>query len=612
MRRRRMNQLYIGNLSPAATAQDLRQLFGERQLPLPGQVLLKSGYAFVDYPDQNWAIRAIETLSGKVELHGKVMEVDYSVPKKLRSRKIQIRNIPPHLQWEVLDGLLAQYGTVENVEQVNTDTETAVVNVTYTNKDEAKVAIEKLSDHQFENYSFKISYIPDEEVSSPPPPQRSRRGGHSSRERGSSPGGSSQPKQLDFPLRMLVPTQFVGAIIGKEGLTIKNLTKQTQSKVDIHRKENAGAAEKPITIHATPEGCSEACRMILDIMQKEADETKSAEEIPLKILAHNSLVGRLIGKEGRNLKKIEQDTGTKITISPLQDLTIYNPERTITVKGSTEACSNAEVEIMRKLREAYENDMVAVNQQANLIPGLNLSALGIFSTGLSMLPSTPGARGAAAATAYHPFAQSGRRRTGSSAYLSSLYGAPTAGAFPHQHPLPEQEVVNLFIPTQAVGAIIGKKGQHIKQLARFAGASIKIAPAEGPDASERMVIITGPPEAQFKAQGRIFGKLKEENFFNPKEEVKLEAHIKVPSFAAGRVIGKGGKTVNELQNLTSAEVIVPRDQTPDENEEVIVKIIGHFFASQTAQRKIREIVQQVKQQEHKHAQGAAASQHSSK
>ncbi len=38
--------------------------------------------------------------------------------------------------------------------------------------------------------------------------------------------------------------------------------------------------------------------------------------------------------------------------------------------------------------------------------------------------------------------------------------------------------------------------------------------------------------------------------------------------------------VNELQNLTSAEVIVPRDQTPDENDEVLVNIIGHFFASQ--------------------------------
>uniref|UniRef100_A0A665WW14 RRM domain-containing protein n=1 Tax=Echeneis naucrates TaxID=173247 RepID=A0A665WW14_ECHNA len=556
-----MNKLYVGNLSPSVTVEDLKQLFGERKLPVADQVLLKSGYAFVDFPDQNSAIKAIETLSGKVELHGKVIEVDYSVPKKLRSRKIQIRNIPPHLQWEVLDGLLAQYGTVENVEQVNTDTETAVVNVTYATKEEAKVAIEKLTGHQFDDCSFKVSYIMDMDAAPPVQTPRTRRGGRSSRDQGDSqPGpsggfGTPRPRQHDFPLRMLVPTQFVGAIIGKEGLTIKNVTKQTQSKVDIHRKENAGAAEKPITIHSTPEGCSSACRMILDIMQKEANETKTTEDIPLKILAHNSLVGRLIGKEGRNLKKIEEETGTKITISSLQDLTIYNPERTITVKGSLDACCKAEMEIMKKLREAYENDIAAIN------------VIGV---------------------------------------------ALVIGDFPAHFSAPEQEVVYLFIPTQAVGALIGKKGQHIKQLAHFAGASIKIAPAESPDVTERMVIITGTPEAQFKAQGRIFGKLKEENFFSAKEEVKLETHIKVPSTAAGRVIGKGGKTVNELQNLTSAEVIVPRDQTPDENDEVFVKISGHFFASQTAQRKIREIIQQVKQQEQKHQQGAAVSPHHSK
>ncbi|XP_061080340.1 insulin-like growth factor 2 mRNA-binding protein 1 isoform X3 [Conger conger] len=432
-----MNKLYIGNLSENVTPEDLVKVFEDCKIPFSGQFLLKTGYAFVDCPDDQCAMKAIETCSGKVELHGKRIEVEHSVPKKQRTRKLQIRNIPPHLQWEVLDGLLAQYGTVENCEQVNTESETAVVNVTYGTREQAR----------------------------------------------------------------------------------------------------------------------------------------QAEEVPLKILAHNNFVGRLIGKEGRNLKKVEQDTDTKITISPLQDLTLYNPERTITVKGPIEACCLAEQEIMKKVREAYDNDLAAMNQQTHLIPGLNLGALGLFPPSSAMPPPPPG---------------------------NSSAGAPY-GSFG----TPEQETVHMYIPAQAVGAIIGKKGQHIKQLSRFAGASIKIAPAEAPDSKMRMVIVTGPPEAQFKAQGRIYGKLKEENFFGPKEEVKLETHIKVAATAAGRVIGKGGKTVNELQNLTAAEVVVPREQTPDENDQVIVKITGHFYASQLAQRKIRDILTQVKQQQQKGGSGGS-------
>ncbi|XP_071752673.1 insulin-like growth factor 2 mRNA-binding protein 3 isoform X5 [Centroberyx gerrardi] len=491
--------------------------------------------------------------------------------------------------------MLAQYGGVENCEQVNTDTETAVVNVRYAAKDQARLAMEKLNGFMMENYALKVSYIPDETAAPEASPMGGRRGfPPRGPPRSGSPGLGARPKlQSDVPLRMLVPTQFVGAIIGKEGATIRNITKQTHSKIDIHRKENAGAAEKPITVHSTPEGCSNACRTIMEIMQKEALDTKFTEEIPLKILAHNNFVGRLIGKEGRNLKKIEQDTETKITISPLQDLTLYNPERTITVKGSIEACARAEEEVMKKIRESYENDVAAMNLQSNLIPGLNLNALGLFPGGApGMGPSMvnappPGAHAGYSSFGSGPFG-------GEGPFWASMLSASSQ---PLAQGQPESETVHLFIPALAVGAIIGKQGQHIKQLSRFAGASIKIAPAEGMDAKQRMVIIAGPPEAQFKAQGRIFGKLKEENFFGPKEEVKLEAHIKVPSFAAGRVIGKGGKTVNELQNLTSAEVVVPREQTPDENDQVVVKISGHFYASQLAQRKIQEILSQVRRQQ---------------
>uniref|UniRef100_UPI00358DF609 insulin-like growth factor 2 mRNA-binding protein 1 isoform X2 n=1 Tax=Myxine glutinosa TaxID=7769 RepID=UPI00358DF609 len=558
-----MNKLYVGNLSESVTSIDLESVFNERKIPFSGQFLVKNGYAFVDAPDDGWAMKAIETLSGKVELQGKTIEVEHSVPKAQRCRKIQVRNIPPQLQWEVLDSLLAQYGAVDSCDQVNTDRETAVVNVTYSSKEHARQAVEKLNRHQLDNYVLRVAYIPDETTENPLPgsgrynPDGSRyAGGRGAPASGQGMNGGFQGRQhREVPLRILVPSQYVGAIIGKEGATIKNITQQTQSKVDIHRKENVGSAEKPITIHSMPDGCSTACKLILEIMQKEAQDTKTADDVPLKILAHNNFVGRLIGKEGHNLKKIEQDTETKITISSLQELTLYNLERTITIKGSIEACSLAESAIMKKVREAYENDLAAMNQQSNLIPGLNLGAVGLFQPTVPMVPS----------------GMSSGSSSGS--YLSLMQQTP------------EQETVYLFIPAQAVGALIGKKGQHIKQLSRFSGASIKIAPADSPDAKERMVIVAGPPEAQFKAQGRIFGKLKEENFFTPKEEVKLEAHIKVPAPAAGRVIGKGGKTVNELQNLTSADVVVPRDQVPDEDDQVIVKIGGHFFASQTAQRK---------------------------
>ncbi|XP_033914035.2 insulin-like growth factor 2 mRNA-binding protein 1 isoform X1 [Acipenser ruthenus] len=586
-----MNKLYIGNLSESVTPEDLEKVFQDSKISFTGQFLVKTGYAFVDCPDDQWAMKAIEAFSGNVELHGKRIEVEHSVPKKQRTRKIQIRNIPPHLQWEVLDGLLAQYGTVDNCEQVNTESETAVVNATYGTRDQARQAIQKLNGYQFENNALQVSYIPDDQSAQggQQGPDNGKRSGYGSRgtPRQGSPGsgGPHKHQHADIPLRLLVPTQYVGAIIGKEGATIRNITKQTQSKIDVHRKENAGAAEKPISVHSTPEGCSAACKMVLEIMHQEAKDTKTAEEVPLKILAHNNFVGRLIGKEGRNLKKVEQDTDTKITISPLQDLTLYNPERTITVKGPIEACCQAEEEIMKKVREAYENDIAAMNLQAHLIPGLNLNALGLFPpSATSGVPPPPQGNSAAAAP-YGSFGQT-----------------------------PEQETVHVFIPAQAVGAIIGKKGQHIKQLSRFAGASIKIAPPEAPDSKVRMVIISGPPEAQFKAQGRLYGKLKEENFFGPKEEVKLETHIKVAASAAGRVIGKGGKTVNELQNLTAAEVVVPREQTPDENEQVIVKIIGHFYASQLAQRKIRDILAQVKQQQkggfHQHHQHSQQIQHS--
>uniref|UniRef100_A0A8C9FRE1 RRM domain-containing protein n=1 Tax=Pavo cristatus TaxID=9049 RepID=A0A8C9FRE1_PAVCR len=60
-----MNKLYIGNLNESVTPADLEKVFNDHKISFSGQFLVKSGYAFVDCPDEQWAMKAIETFSGK-------------------------------------------------------------------------------------------------------------------------------------------------------------------------------------------------------------------------------------------------------------------------------------------------------------------------------------------------------------------------------------------------------------------------------------------------------------------------------------------------------------------------------------------------------------------
>lgn len=131
--------------------------------------------------------------------------------------------------------------------------------------------------------------------------------------------------------------------------------------MDVHRKENVGSVEKAITIFGQPESCSNACLQILKVVQEEARNTGKADDLPLKILAHNNLVGRIIGKQGSTIKKIMEETDTKITVSSIAEISNFNMERVITIRGDVEAMGRAEAEVSSKLRQAYENDVQAMN-----------------------------------------------------------------------------------------------------------------------------------------------------------------------------------------------------------------------------------------------------------
>lgn len=66
-----MNKLYIGNLSDHAGPADLESVFKDAKIPVAGPFLVKTGYAFVDCPDEGWALKAIEALSGGARARGR-------------------------------------------------------------------------------------------------------------------------------------------------------------------------------------------------------------------------------------------------------------------------------------------------------------------------------------------------------------------------------------------------------------------------------------------------------------------------------------------------------------------------------------------------------------
>ncbi|CAG7829616.1 unnamed protein product [Allacma fusca] len=186
-------------------------------------------------------------------------------------------------------------------------------------------------------------------------------------------------------LKILIPSEFVGAIIGRGGANIKELTTATGARINILRnKPHVTSLEKTVCIIGSPERCTAACRKLLEICEAEGAALKEKQDVTLKILANNSLIGKIIGKDGRNIKKIMLETQTKIHVSnqvQIESLeaNIANPmnvERVITVRGSLEGMSMAEALISAKLKtgpgELYTQAL------ASLMPSTGFYPLGML------------------------------------------------------------------------------------------------------------------------------------------------------------------------------------------------------------------------------------------
>eukprot|EP00794_Sanderia_malayensis_P003316 gene3316-3801_t len=408
-----------------------------------------------------------------------------------------------------------------------------------------------------------------------------------------------QQQQIEqYPCRILIPTKMIKVVLGKGGATIQSIQETTNTKIDVHREKNKGSDDTITTIKGNPKGFSEACQQIIAVISEETEKLSTEEELKppqLKILSHDSLCGRLIGRSGVNLKRIQDSSGAKVIISntmfeefspfPYSVEPVFSNERVITIEGSVESISVAEKEISKKLRQCMEKDMKTLMSN-NVYPQAGLGLLNSMS-GLNLYGHPSGSPG----YGYHGMGMNPMYSGSPGVNFNGYPNMMNSGGLPYQQmnsysgpKSTEPEQITISIPTRAVGAIIGKRGSHINNMKMYSQAQVHVI--KGEEGGESRVEIGGPPEATWKASLCVFSKIKE-SLRSSLYDAELKTELYVPGNCLGRIIGKKGSVVLSIQDSSGTEIEVPKDKQGGPKAPIYIK--GSFSGTHAALTRIRGI-----------------------
>jgi polyribonucleotide nucleotidyltransferase len=79
----------------------------------------------------------------------------------------------------------------------------------------------------------------------------------------------SEPAPAEVTLRLLLPNNMVGSIIGKGGATIKEITQQSGARIHINHNDDATMVERLVAVLGTYEQAVHAQRLIATRVQEE-------------------------------------------------------------------------------------------------------------------------------------------------------------------------------------------------------------------------------------------------------------------------------------------------------------------------------------------------------
>uniref|UniRef100_A0A3P8QDB1 K Homology domain-containing protein n=1 Tax=Astatotilapia calliptera TaxID=8154 RepID=A0A3P8QDB1_ASTCA len=419
----------------------------------------------------------------------------------------------------------------------------------------------------------------------------------------------------EYFLKVLIPSYAAGSIIGKGGQTIVQLQKETGATIKLSKSKDfyPGTTERVCLIQGTVEALNGVHDFIAEKVREMPQSTQKTEPVSIlqpqttvnpdrvkqaKLIVPNSTAGLIIGKGGATVKAVMEQSGAWVQLSQKPE-GINLQERVVTISGEPEQNRKAVEIIVQKIQEDPQSSSCLNISYSNITgPVANSNPTGSpYANSTEVMPA---AAAAAAATASSLLGQAGLAGVGAfPTTMSSLSGNDLLAITSALNTLASYgyntNSLGLGLNPAAASGVLAAVAANANPAAAAAAnllasyASDASTSAAHPAASlggfslGSLAAATGATNGYLSAASPLVASslLATEKLAEGAKEV---VEIAVPENLVGAILGKGGKTLVEYQELTGARIqISKKGEFIPGTRNRKVTITGSQAATQAAQ-----------------------------
>ncbi|XP_029302875.1 RNA-binding protein Nova-2 isoform X2 [Cottoperca gobio] len=418
----------------------------------------------------------------------------------------------------------------------------------------------------------------------------------------------------EYFLKVLIPSYAAGSIIGKGGQTIVQLQKETGATIKLSKSKDfyPGTTERVCLIQGTVEALNGVHDFIAEKVREMPQSTQKTEPVSIlqpqttvnpdrvkqaKLIVPNSTAGLIIGKGGATVKAVMEQSGAWVQLSQKPE-GINLQERVVTISGEPEQNRKAVEIIVQKIQEDPQSSSCLNISYSNITgPVANSNPTGSpYANSTEIMPS---AAAAAAATASSLLGQASLAGVGAfPTTMSSLSGNDLLAITSALNTLASYgyntNSLGLGLNPAAASGVLAAVAANanpaaaaaanlLASYASDASTSAHQAAALGGFSLGSLAAATGATNGYLSAASPLVASslLASEKLSEGAKEV---VEIAVPENLVGAILGKGGKTLVEYQELTGARIqISKKGEFIPGTRNRKVTITGSQAATQAAQ-----------------------------